>query len=152
MRIRVPTAGAPDLLASVRTTRVIPGGATFGFELPAAGAAASLTPGATRTLFTGARETDLSVLGLYSLAGGTGTLTLVAPDGTVRGTRAFNLATNTQQEFNPAASAFGVDPEPGDVVRIAVTTGSAAGLRQRPRPRDDRRRERAARRRLAPTA
>lgn len=125
VRIRIPTAGAPDLIASVRTTRVIPGGATFGLELPAAGAAASLNPGATRTLFTGARETDLSVLGLYSLAGGTGTLTLVAPDGTVRGTRAFNLATNTQQEFNPAASAFGVDPEPGDVVRIAVTTGSA---------------------------
>jgi streptogramin lyase len=125
VRIRVPAAGAPDLIASVRTTRVLPGGTTFGLELPAASSAGSLGPGSTATLFTGARDADLSVLGLYTQAGGVGTLTLVAPDGTVRGSRAFNLAPNTSQEFNPAASAFGVASEPGDVVRVTVSSGSA---------------------------
>ena len=124
VRIRVASGSAADLVASVRTTRVLPGGPAFGLELPAATAGNSLQPGSSTTLFTSARDPDISVFGLYTLAGATGTATLVAPDGTVRGTRAFNLATNVQQEFNPAASAFGVDPEPGDVIRVTVATGS----------------------------
>ncbi|HEY2797351.1 MAG TPA: hypothetical protein VGK26_05630 [Thermoanaerobaculia bacterium] len=124
VRLRVSSGTAADLVASVRTTRVLPGGPAFGFELPAATAAGSLQPGSTTTLFTSARDADISVLGIYTLAGATGTLTLVAPDGTLRGTYPFNLAQNVQQEFNPAASAFGVDPEPGDVVRVSVATGS----------------------------
>ncbi|HEY1251536.1 MAG TPA: hypothetical protein VGH97_10125 [Thermoanaerobaculia bacterium] len=125
VRLRVASGSAADLVASVRTTRVFPGGPALGFELPAADAAGSLQPGSSTTLFTGARDTDISVFGLYTMAGATATATLVAPDGTVRGTRSFNLAANAHQEFNPAASAFGVDPEPGDVVRVSVATGSA---------------------------
>ena len=125
VRFRVTSGTATDLIASVRTTRIAPIGLTYGFELPAAGASASLQPGTTTTtLFTGGRETDISVLGMYSLSGGTGTLTLVAPDGTVRGTRAVTLASNVLEEFNPAASAFGLAPEPGDVIRATVSTGS----------------------------
>ncbi len=75
-------------------------------------------------LFTGARDTEASILGLYTMVGATGELTLAAPDGTVRGTRSFTLAINTREEFNPVAAAFGVDPEPGDVVRVTVSTGS----------------------------
>jgi hypothetical protein len=48
----------------------------------------------------------------------------VAPDGTVRGVRPFNVAVNTREEYNPAALAFGVEAEPGDVVRVTVTSGS----------------------------
>jgi streptogramin lyase len=124
VRLRVSSGTAADLVASVRTTRVFPDGSTFGLELPAATAGGSLQPGSTTTLFTSARAADISVFGLYTLAGATGTATLVAPDGTVRGANPFNLAPNVQQEFNPAASAFGVDPEPGDVVRVSVATGS----------------------------
>jgi hypothetical protein len=61
---------------------------------------------------------------MYTLAGATGTLTLVAPDGSIRGVRAFRLVTNTHEEFAPASSAFGVEAEPGDVVRVSVVTGS----------------------------
>ena len=48
----------------------------------------------------------------------------MAPDGTVRGVRPFNIAVNTREEFNPVAAAFGVDQEPGDIVRVSVTSGT----------------------------
>ena len=51
-------------------------------------------------------------------------MTLFGPTGATRGTQSFNVAKNTSYSFNPAASAFGVAPEPGDVVRIGVTTGT----------------------------
>jgi streptogramin lyase len=124
VRIRVSSGTAADLVSSVRTTRTFPGGPTLGFEIPAASAGGSLVANSTTTLFTGARDTDISVLGLYTLDGASGTLTLVAPDGTVRGTHPFTFSKNAQQEFNPAALAFGVDPEPGDVVRVAIASGS----------------------------
>lgn len=124
VRIRIDSGPAADLLASVRSTRVLPGGGTLGYAIPAATAAESLGPGSSTTLFTGARDSEVSILGIYTQGGAAGVLTLSAPDGTVRGTRSFDLAANTSEEFNPAASAFGVAAEPGDVVRGAVTTGS----------------------------
>src|SRR5262249_37454143 len=69
----------------------------------------------------GAGET--AILGFFSPKGGDATATLLAPDGTVRGTLRETLAPNASQEFNPAASAFGVAPEPGDVVRLIVNSG-----------------------------
>ena len=78
----------------------------------------------TATLFLGGRDDDISILGLYSSIGGTATLTLVAPDGTARGTLALDVPQNQLLEYNPASSAFGVAAEPGDVVRVTVTAGS----------------------------
>ncbi|MEP6992917.1 MAG: hypothetical protein ABI968_00250 [Acidobacteriota bacterium] len=124
VRFQVSSGNAADLVASVRSTRVLPIGSTFGFEIPAQTVAQSLPAGSATTLFTGNRAADVSVLGMFTQAGASGSLTLVAPDGTIRGVRDFALVTNTQEEFNPAASAFGVEPEPGDVVRVSVLTGS----------------------------
>ena len=53
------------------------------------------------------RATDISVFGFFSPTGAEGTATLVAPDGTVRGTYAIRVVANVAQEFNPASSAFG---------------------------------------------
>ncbi len=61
---------------------------------------------------------------MYSPAGSRGVLTLQGADGAIRGVRPFNLAANIREEFNPAASAFGVEPQPGDVVRVSVEAGS----------------------------
>jgi streptogramin lyase len=123
VRLRVTSGSAGDLLATVRTARARPGGSDFGYAIPALSAAESLGEGQSRTLFTGTRSSEVSVLGLYTPAGARGTLTLVASDGTVRGTVPFELAMNVAQEFNPAASAFGLPPQPGDVVRVGVTSG-----------------------------
>ncbi len=125
VRFRV-TAGTPsDLVAAVRSTRIRPDGSTFGYELPAALSGEHLGPGSSATLFTGAREgaREVSVFGMYSPGGARGVLTLQAADGSIRGVRSFNLAANTREEFNPAAEAFGVGPQPGDVVRVSVETG-----------------------------
>ncbi|MFY9551067.1 MAG: hypothetical protein WAU32_07955, partial [Thermoanaerobaculia bacterium] len=124
VRFRVVTGTASDLEATARSLRVRPDGTTYGYGLAAAPAARSLGPGSETTLFTGARATEASVLGMYAANGASGILTLVAPDGSVRGTRSFLLATNIREEYNPAASAFGVSPEPGDVVRVSVASGA----------------------------
>ena len=124
VRVRAVTGNAADLHATVRSTRVTPIGASYGYAIEAAPISGSLGPGSQTVLFTGARTTEASILGLYSLEGGAGTLTLVAPDGTVRGQRSFDIAINVREEYNPAASAFGVEPEPGDIVRVSVTAGS----------------------------
>ncbi len=124
VRLRATTGNAADLQASVRTTRVTPAGAAYGYALEAQTISESLGPGSQALLFTGARDTEASIFGMYSMTSATGTLTLAAPDGTVRGTTPFTIAINTREEFNPAASAFGVDPEPGDVIRVSVATGS----------------------------
>ena len=110
--------------ASVRSTRVTPTGASYGYALGPEPITGSLGPGSSSILFTGARETEASILGLYTLEGAVGELTLVAPDGTVRGVRPFNFAINTRAEWNPAASAFGVETVPGDIIRVSVTSGS----------------------------
>ncbi len=124
VRVRTLTGTADDLEVSVRSLRIMPGGATFGYALGGASAPESPGQGSATTLFTGVRDTEASVLGFYSPGGASGTLTLVAPDGTVRGTRAFNVVANDREEFNPAASAFGVAPEPGDVVRLSISNGA----------------------------
>ncbi len=124
VRIRVLTGNAADLHATVRSTRVTPAGASYGYALGALPLPQSLGPGSSSILFTGARETEASILGLYTLEGAVGELTLVAPDGTVRGVRPFNVAINTRAEWNPAASAFGVETVPGDIIRVSVTSGS----------------------------
>jgi hypothetical protein len=108
----------------VRTVRERPDGATFGFALPALPLAETLPTGAARTLFAGAREAEATVLGLYTPEGGTGVATLHAADGSLRGSFSFALAVNERREFNPAASAFGASPQPGDVIRIAATAGT----------------------------
>jgi hypothetical protein len=66
----------------------------------------------------------VSVFGYFSPTGARATARLIAPDGTVRGTRTFSLASNIAQEFNPAATAFGVASEPGDVIIVSVASGS----------------------------
>ncbi len=124
VRLRVTSGNAADLSVSVRSARLRDDGSSFGFALRAASSADSPGRGSTRTLFLGGRPSEVSVFGLYSPAAGDATATLVAPDGTVRGTRRFILTTNVAEEFNPAASAFGVAAEPGDVIRLAVASGS----------------------------
>ncbi|MGE5414397.1 MAG: hypothetical protein ACM3NW_09500, partial [Syntrophomonadaceae bacterium] len=113
-----------NLGATVRSLRVLPDGGTFGYLLPAESATSSLAQGSTTTLFTGADGSQVTILNLYSLDDAKATLTLYAPDGTVRGAQGFDIAKNASLSYNPAASAFGVPAEPGDAIRIQVTTGT----------------------------
>lgn len=124
VRVRVATGAAGDLSATVRTSHVLSDGSSFGFSIPARSSADSVGPGEARTLFTGSRASEASVFGVYSPAGADATATLLAPDGSVRGTARLPLAANIAQEFNPAASAFGVPAEPGDVITVSVASGS----------------------------
>ncbi len=125
VRLGATTGSAADLFANVRTARTTPSGGSFGYLLPATSVTSGLTTGSTTTLFTGASDSEVSILSLSSLAEAKATLTLLAPDGTTpRGSGDFELVKNASLIFNPAASAFGVAPEPGDVVRVAVTSGS----------------------------
>ncbi len=123
VRIHVTSGPVGNLAVSVRTAQARADGGTFGYSTPAFSGAESLREGATRTLFTGGRESELSILGFYSPSGAQAVFTLVAPDGTVRGTLPISIAANIAQEFQPAASAFGVPPQPGDVVRVSVLSG-----------------------------
>jgi hypothetical protein len=124
VRIRVTSGNAADLVASARSYRVREDGGTFGFSIPAQSSAEALGAGASRVLFTGSRSSETSVFGVYSPGGCAATATLVAPDGTVRGTISLALAANIADEFNPASSGFGVAPEPGDVIRLSVASGT----------------------------
>ncbi len=124
VRIGTTSGNPADLYANVRTSRVIPGGGSFGYLLPATSVATGLTTGSTTTLFTGASDFEVSILSLSSLIDAKGTLSLVAPDGTTRGSGDFEVFKNASLVFNPAASAFGVAAEPGDVIQVAVTQGS----------------------------
>jgi hypothetical protein len=124
VRIRVTSGNAGDLVASLRSAQLRDDGSSFGFASEAEDSAASVNAGATRVLFTGSRDSEVSVFGLYTPGGASATAKLVAPDGTVRGQRDFRLAANVSQEFNPAAKAFGVVSEPGDVILVTVTSGA----------------------------
>jgi hypothetical protein len=124
VRVRVATGSAGDLDATVRTSHLLDDGSSFGFAIPARSSGDSIGPGSTRILFTGNRTSEASVFGLFSQGGAQATAALLAPDGSVRGTRSFSLASNIAQEFNPAASAFGVPAEPGDVLVVSVSSGS----------------------------
>ncbi len=123
VRLSITSGAAADLGATVRSSRPLDDG-SFGFSIPALSAADSLGQGATRVLFTGSRSSEVSVFGLFSPSGARATAKLLAPDGTVRGTRQFSLASNIAQEFNPAATAFGVPAQPGDVIVVSVASGS----------------------------
>jgi hypothetical protein len=123
VRIRVTSGPPENLVVSVRTAQARADGGSFGYSSPAFSADESLGEGETRTLFTGGRDTETSILGFYTPSGAEATFTLVAPDGTVRGTLPVSIAANIAQEFRPAASAFGVEPQPGDVVRVSVGAG-----------------------------
>jgi streptogramin lyase len=124
VRLRVTSGPADKLVATVRTARAREDGGSFGYATPAFSAADSLGSGASRTLFTGARESESSVFGFYTPSGTEAVFTLVAPDGTVRGTLPISLAANIAEEFGPAASAFGVSEEPGDAIRVSVVSGT----------------------------
>jgi len=124
VRLRVTSGTGSDLVASVRTARIADDGSSFGFSLPALPGAQAVGAGSSRTLFTDPRAGTASVLGIYAVAPSNVTAMLLAPDGTVRGTRLFVLDSNVSEEFNPAASAFGVSPEAGDVVGLTVNSGS----------------------------
>lgn len=123
VRIHVTSGPVENLAVSVRTAQARADGGTFGYSTPAFSGAESLEAGASRTLFTGGRESEVSILGFYTPSGAEAVFTLVAPDGTVRGTLPISIAANIAQEFQPAASAFGVPPQPGDVVRVEVSAG-----------------------------
>ncbi len=123
VRFQVTEGQASDLVASVRSALVLANSGTFGFALPAQTAAESLQAGTVRTLFMGARSGDISSFGYSSPTGGEATVQLIAPNGTVRGTRTIKVESNVMVENNPAASLFGVAPEPGDILRVTVTSG-----------------------------
>jgi streptogramin lyase len=123
VRIRVTSGPVENLAVSVRTAQARADGGSFGYSTPAFSGAESSGVDETRTLFTGGRESEVSILGFYTPSGAEAVFTLVAPDGTVRGTLPISIAANVAQEFQPAASAFGVPPEPGDVVRVEVSAG-----------------------------
>ncbi|HYK41409.1 MAG TPA: hypothetical protein VE007_03405 [Thermoanaerobaculia bacterium] len=124
VRFVVTSGNGADLLGSVRSTRFREDGTSFGFALPAFAAVDAVGAGSTKTLFTGARDSDVSVFGFYSSNGAEATIALVAPDGTVRGTTRLRISPNGSQEFNPAASVVGAVPEPGDTIRVTVASGS----------------------------
>jgi streptogramin lyase len=119
------TSGPPDqLVASVRTAQARADGGAFGYETPAFAQTEAVGEGETGTLFTGFRDQETSILGFFSPAGVEAVFTLVAADGSVRGTLPISLPANLTQEFEPAASAFGVAEQPGDMIRVSVLSGS----------------------------
>ena len=124
VRIGTTTGSPADLFADVRTARTTTSGGSFGYLLPATSILTGLTTGSTTTLFTGATDSETSILSVTSLADAKGTVSLFAPDGTLRGSGDFEVVKNTSLNFNPASSAFGLPPEPGDVIQVAVTRGS----------------------------
>jgi streptogramin lyase len=123
IRIQVTGGQAADLLASARSARYLPGGGSYGLALPAQTGAQAMGAGTTRTLFTGMRPGETSILGFYTPGGATATAELFAPDGTLRAARSLTLESNVSVEYNPASSFFGVSSAPGDVVRVTVTAG-----------------------------
>jgi streptogramin lyase len=124
VRLLVASGPADQLVARVRTARARADGGSFGYAEPALSASQGLGSGSSRTLFTGGRDSETSVFGFYTPSGAEAEFTLVAPDGTVRGTIPLSVIANIGQEFQPAASAFGVAAEPGDVIRVQVTSGT----------------------------
>jgi streptogramin lyase len=124
LRFHVTSGPAEALVASVRTAQAREDGGSFGYATPAFSSGESLAAGATRTLFTGWKETETSIFGFFTPPGAEAIFTLVAPDGTVRATLPISLTANLNQEFQPAAAAFGVSEEPGDVIRVSVLSGT----------------------------
>jgi streptogramin lyase len=124
VRILVTSGPADQLVATVRTAQARADGGSFGYSVRASSASDALGSGSARTLFTGARESDLSAFGFYTPSGAEAVFTLVAPDGTVRGSLPISITSNIAEEFSPASSAFGVPAQPGDVIRVDVVSGT----------------------------
>lgn len=124
VRLRVTGGSAGDLAGTIRSSLVRSDGATYGFALPILAPGDYPAAASNLTLFLGHRDAETSVLNVYSPTGGDALATLVAPDGTVRGTRRFRLGVNGSESYNPAAAAFGASAEPGDVVRITINSGA----------------------------
>jgi streptogramin lyase len=124
VRILVTSGPADRLVATVRTAQARADGGSFGYAVRAFSAADALTAGSARTLFTGGRESEVSVFGFYTPSGAEAVFMLVAPDGSVRGTLPISITSNVAEEFSPASSAFGVATEPGDVIRVDVDSGT----------------------------
>jgi len=123
IRLQVNSGTASDLFASARSALYLDNSGSFGFALPAQTTAEILQPGQSRTLFTNTRANEQTTFGYFSPGGGEATVQLVAPDGTLRGTKTLSVESNVTAQYNPAASFFGVAPEPGDVLRVTVTAG-----------------------------
>ena len=129
LRVQVTGGTSSDLTVSARNRRTRDDGAAFGWVLEGVDTTGCLGVGDRVTLFTGFRDAETTILGLFSSsagAGANGTLTLVGADGAVRATRIYNLPNNTVEEFRPAASAFGLPAQAGDSV---VITGGPGSLR-----------------------
>jgi hypothetical protein len=124
VRILVTSGPAGELVATVRSAQARADGGSFGYSVPASSAPDTLGAGSARTLFTGARESEVSVFGFYTPSGAEAVFTLVAPDGTVRGSLPISITSNVAEEFSPASSAFGLPAEPGDVIRVDVVSGT----------------------------
>ena len=107
-----------------RSYVVRPDGGTYGFALTADTASSGLTGASDGTLFLGTQPGEISIFGVYSPTGATGTATLHGAGGAVRGTAPFNLPENNRQESNPAFAAFGVPAEPGDTITFDVASGT----------------------------
>jgi hypothetical protein len=124
VRILVTSGPAGELVASVRSAQARADGGAFGYSVPATPVSEALGAGSSRTLFTGAEESDVSAFGYYTPSGAEAVFTLVAPDGTVRGSIPISVTSNIAEEFSPASSAFGLAAEPGDVIRVDVVSGT----------------------------
>jgi hypothetical protein len=124
VRILVTSGPADRLVATVRSAKARADGGAFGYLVPASPVSEALGAGSSRTLFTGAQESEESAFGFYTPSGAEAVFTLVAPDGTVRGTIPISITSNIAEEFSPAASAFGLSAEPGDVIRVDVVSGA----------------------------
>lgn len=109
---------------AIRSYVVRKDGGTYGFTLPAIPVSSGTTGSSPSPLFLAAETSETSIFGLFSPTGATGTATLRGPSGAVRGTTTFLLPENNRQEFNPAASAFGVSPETGDTITFDVSSGT----------------------------
>ena len=124
VRILVSSGPADQLVATVRSAQARADGGAFGYSVSATSVSEALGPGASRTLFTGAEESDVSAFGFYTPSGAEAVFTLVAQNGTVRGSLPISITSNIAEEFSPASSAFNVAAEPGDVIRVEVTNGT----------------------------
>jgi len=107
-----------------RSYVVRPDGGTYGFALTADTASSGLTGASDGTLFLGTQPGEISIFGVYSPTGATGTAILHGAGGGVRGTAPFFLTENNRQESNPAFAAFGVPAEPGDTITFDVASGT----------------------------
>jgi len=118
-----PAADAGNADALSRTYVVRPDGGTYGFALNAQGTGSALAPGSSGAVFLQTQPGEISILGIFSPTGATGTATLHGADGTIRGSFPFFLPSNNRQEYNPAFAAFGAAAESGDYVTFDVSSG-----------------------------